>query len=105
MARKSKAQIDLETKMALLKQAKDMGLSSVKIGDVEFQLGQPKEEKPAQKAEERELKAEEILTPPNILDQLTDEEILYYATPFFSELQERKRLAQEAAKQKEAIDG
>lgn len=102
MARKSKTQIDLETKMALLKQAKEMGLTSVKIGDVEFQLGQAKEAKAAPDAQE--LKAEQLVNPPNILDQLSDEELLYYATSYFNELQEKKRLAQEAAKQ-EAMNG
>lgn len=43
-----------------------------------------------------DMKADQIVSPLSVLDQFTDEEILYYATPYFDELQARK----EAQRQK-----
>lgn len=43
-----------------------------------------------------ELRPQDIVVPSSPFDDLSDEEILYYATPYFDELQARK----EAQKQK-----
>jgi hypothetical protein len=37
--------------------------------------------------------------------QFSDEEIMYYATPYFEELQEKKRIRSEQLKTKEDLDG
>lgn len=41
------------------------------------------------------VRAEDILKPPSSLDNLSEEEILYAATPFFDELQAKKALHQD----------
>ena len=45
-----------------------------------------------------ELKAEDILKPPAHLDKLSEEEILYAATPYFDELQSKKQIHEEQLK-------
>lgn len=37
-----------------------------------------------------ETKPEELVKPLSVLDQMSDEEILYYATPYYDELQAQK---------------
>jgi len=49
-----------------------------------------------------ELKADEIVKPISVLDDYTEEEIQYFATPYFDELQEKKRLHQEKIKDQPA---
>lgn len=51
-----------------------------------------------------ELKAEDIVSPLSTLDQFTDEEMLYWASPYFDELQAKKIAHQEALNQ-EAKNG
>ncbi len=48
------------------------------------------------KVEIQELKAEDIVKPLSILDEMTTEEMLFWATPYYDQLQEEKRLHQEA---------
>lgn len=49
-----------------------------------------------------ELKPEEIVKPISVLDEFSEEEIQFYATPYFDELQEKKRLHQEKIKEQPA---
>lgn len=76
---------DLEILKTLVK-AKELGVS---MDDVEAF-------KAKQKVSVPETKAEDIVTPMSILDEFSEEEILFYATPYFDELQNKK----EAQKQK-----
>ncbi len=46
----------------------------------------------ALKPEVPEARAEDIVKPLSSLDDLSQEEVLYYATPYFNELQEKKAL-------------
>ncbi len=56
------------------------------------------------KATVPEMKAEEIVKPMSVLDDLSDEEMLYYATPYFDQIQEEKKI--HAQKLKEGhVDG
>lgn len=45
-----------------------------------------------------DLKPEQIIAPLPVFEELTDEEILYWATPYYDELQRKKELQKEAAK-------
>jgi len=38
-----------------------------------------------------EVSAEDLVRPPSALDEITDEEILYWSTPYYDELQAMKR--------------
>lgn len=48
-----------------------------------------------------EMKSEEIVTPLSTLDDVSDEELLYYATPYYDELQSRKEAHKQALKEQE----
>lgn len=56
------------------------------------QINQPNSMNP----EVKDSKPEELVKPMSVLDELTDKEILFYATPYFDEIQAEK----EAHKQK-----
>ncbi len=72
-------------RLELLDEAKRMGLKSVTIDDVIYEIGSTKQSGPIREAEAREL-----LTPMSVFDDYSDDEILYYATPYFDELQDMK---------------
>lgn len=80
--------------MNLIKQAKELGLASIKIGDVEIVFSQDRTEQKINNAVP-DLEAKDILAPPSPFDDLTDEEVLYFATPHFDELQAAKAKKQE----------
>jgi hypothetical protein len=50
-----------------------------------------------------ESKPEDLVKPLSVFDEPTDEEVLYYATPYYDILQENK--AEMAKKKKESING
>lgn len=81
----------------LLEMARAQGCKSVEVDGIRFEVG----EQPSASGPVPELKAEEIVKPMSVLDDLSEEEIQYYATPYFDELQKRKaaqkqKLADEA---------
>lgn len=43
-----------------------------------------------------DMKAEDIIKPMSIYEEYTDEEIMYWATPYFDELQAQKELQKKA---------
>lgn len=53
----------------------------------------------SKKLEAQELKAEELVNPPSPFDELSDEEVLYYASPYFDEIQARKQAREEQLKE------
>lgn len=53
---------------------------------------------PIQKEPAKEMKAGQIVVPLSIFDEFSEEELKYYATPYFDELQEKKRLMEEIKK-------
>lgn len=51
-----------------------------------------------------ELKAEEIVKPMSIFDEISPEELLFYATPYYDELQRKKEQHAQQLKE-EALNG
>jgi hypothetical protein len=43
-----------------------------------------------------DMKAEDIIRPLSVFEEYTDEEIMYWATPYFDELQAQKELQKKA---------
>ena len=68
--------------LELLIKQKELGITEDEITKMEDYL--------LKKEPVRDLKAEEILSPESELDKMTDEELLYYATPYYEELQIKK---------------
>lgn len=66
--------------------AKSNGCKTVEIDGIKFDLTQ----NTSVSTEVKELKAEEIINPMSILDDLSEDEILYYSTPYYDELQAKK---------------
>lgn len=84
--------------MDLINKAKELGLSSIKFGDTELHFNQS-ETKSVQNVTVPDLEAKDILAPPSPFDDLTDQDILYWSTPYFEELQAEKTRKQEVAKE------
>ena len=80
--------------------AKEQGLSSVEVEGVKFTI--PREENVLRGTELNEADVTKFLSPS--ID-ITDEEILFYSTPYYDELQARKRIKEEQIKMKEDLNG
>ena len=76
---------DLEI-LALLVKAKELGVT---MDDVKAVSRETKQ------TYIPEMKAEDIVKPLSVLDDYSEEEIKYWATPYFDELQARKKLDKE----------
>lgn len=72
--------------MKIMEKARVLGLSTIKIEGMEATLGPVK----AESAPVPEVKAQEIVTPASIFDDISPEELLYYSTPHYDELQAKK---------------
>lgn len=81
----------------ILSEAREMQVESVEIQGIKYTLGSSPIVK---QTYVEDLKPEEIVKPLSVLDEYTEEEILYYATGYFDELQEKK----EAMKKQKAED-
>ena len=83
---------------AIIEFAKTQGLPSVEIDGVVFNLGKPL--KPIEPIAE-DIEATDVVTPLSVLDDMDDDEILYWATPYYDEIQVKKEHMQQAAKDKQ----
>ncbi len=65
----------------------------------------PQEQKtvPVETPAQQDLKAEEIVKPLSALDEYSEDEILYWSTPYFDELQAKKAMRAQQIKDKEDI--
>lgn len=89
----------------LLKEAIELGLKSIELDGVKYEIGQYSpniEQKPVSEEESKALLKALTSTP---LDELTEDEVLYYATPYYDQLQEQKKLRQQQEQDKGAING
>lgn len=82
----------------IIEEARELHLESVEVEGIKYTLGANIERKLTLVPEE---KAEALMKPLSPLDEYTDEEIQFYATPYFDELQARKEAQ---AKQKKEDD-
>lgn len=80
--------------IAVMEKAKELGLKQVKVDGFEASFEDIKNEVPVTIVPDAKL--EEIFKEASALDQVSDDEILYYATPYYDQLQAEK----EAKKQR-----
>lgn len=92
-----------EERLELIKEAKELGLKAVEIEGVRFELGESKPVTNAVPLTEEQAKA--MFTDSMVLDEMSDDEILYYSTPWFDVLQHEKKLKEEQKKLKEDLNG
>lgn len=91
-----KSAIDREKLKDAIDFARENGLKSICIDGVAMEIGEIKEPK----HEPRELTEDEIKKLARAAGEpMSEEEILYYSTPYYDELQARKKAKEEAAKE------
>lgn len=81
-----------------LKFAKENNLKSITVNGIHMELGEDK-------AKIQQMTQQMIDAVFNAPDEYTDEELLFYATPYFDELVAKKKARQESLKQDEATRG
>jgi hypothetical protein len=83
--------------LELIKEAKELGLKSIKIGDisVEFNSVEETTKKAIENNLSGELEAKDLVAPPNKYDELTDEEILFWSSDYGYELEAARKKEQE----------
>lgn len=87
--------------LTILKEAKSLGLTKIKIDGLEAEFTHEPEKTPSPPVPD--VKADEIYQEISKLDQLTDREILFYSTDYYDELQAEKEHRKQQLK--EAQDG
>lgn len=91
-----KSAIDREKLKEAIDFARENGLKSICIDGVTMEIGEIKEPK----HEPRELTEDEIKKLARAAGEpMSEEEILYYSTPYYDELQARKKAKEDAAKE------
>lgn len=85
----------IEEIMKIMSHAKDLGVN-IKVDGIEVLTRG--EEKPVNHSPVPELKAEDIIKPISILDDITEDEILYYSSPYYDEMMAQKEAHKEAIK-------
>jgi len=89
----------------VMEKAKELGLASFKTADFEFTT-QPTTQNVVLtntqiKEPVPELKPEEIINPLSVLDDMDEDEIKYWATPYYDELQAKKEAQRQMIKEQE----
>lgn len=77
---------------ALIKEARELGLKSIEIDGVTYNFDDPKSKTVPT------LEAKDIVNPMSALDDLSEDEILYYATPYYDEMQHNKKIREQQLK-------
>jgi len=90
-----------EKRLELIKEAKELGLKSIEIDGVKYDLGEAPKVNTAEPLTEEQAKA--MFTDTKILDEMSDDEVLYYSTPFYDTLQQEKRTKEEQMKLKKEL--
>ncbi len=82
--------------IAVMTKAKELGVNELKVEGLELRVNAQSpvvvEKISPLKEIPNDLKIEDILAPSSPFDNMSDEELLYYATPYFDELQAKKEL-------------
>lgn len=78
--------------------AREVGCDFIEVSGVKYHI--PIKPKIIEYSD-AELTAEDLVSPMSPLDDLNDEEMLYWATPHFDEMQEQKKLREQQLKEKQ----
>lgn len=84
----------------IMERAKELGVNKFKGGGVEVQFSAPEpiKQEPLPIADEP---TKDFVAPMSVLDDYSDEEIKYFATPYFDELMAKKQARTEELKTEE----
>jgi hypothetical protein len=84
----------------VMEKAKELGVNELKVEGMSLSFAEAMRSAGFKSSEPvPELKAEEIVKPLSAFDDLTEEEIMYYATPRYDEIQAEKAAHQEKLKE------
>lgn len=89
-----------EERIEKILEAKSIGLKAVTIDGVLYDLDGSKPIRPIEVVDSSEAYREE-----SVFDQMTDEEILFWSTPEYDNIQEKKNQHKEHLNNKEVTDG
>lgn len=90
--------IDKEKLKSALEFAKENKIKSIEVDGIRIEVPQ---DLTVEFSSDR--KFEELLKPLSPFDEMTEEEILYYATPYYDELQAKKKAKQEKIKEEQQV--
>lgn len=88
-------------RLQLLKEAKELGMKSIEIDGVKYELSEQKTAQPVQELSEDQVKS--LFSDTKVLDEMSDDEVLYWATPYYDQLQHEKKLQDEQRKLKKDL--
>lgn len=88
-----------EELQSLVEFAKEQNMSSIEIDGVKFNI--PPATNQNKFTEVPELSAEQIVTPLSVLDDMDEDEITYWSTPFYDELIAKKEAQKQMIKEQE----
>ena len=93
--------LNAEEIIKILEKAKELGISTIKVDGLEAHSDTERpQEKSMTEIDDKDLMA--LVSP---LDDFTEEEMLYYATPYFDELQEKKEAMKKQKKEEDELRG
>ena len=79
--------------LELIQKAKELGLQNIEVDGFKASFSPITPTKPTAPSEPNvELKAEDIVTPESAFNSLSDEEIQYWSSPYYEEIQAKKEL-------------
>lgn len=93
-----------EERMALIQEAKESGCSSITIEGVVYTLASVQFDEVIRREPMSEEEIQNAVKKMSVLDEYSEEEILYYSTPYFEQLQAQKELRAKQLKE-EATNG
>lgn len=92
----------LEDKLALIAEARLLGATAITIENIKYDIGPEIKEKIIEPISDQDAKS--LIMPASIFDEMTEEEVLFYHSPYYDELQQKKKLQLEH-KENEAVNG
>jgi len=82
--------------MKLMEKFKDLGLASFEVDGIKMTASIDNKPAKIKIAETQELEAKDIVSPISVFDELDEEDILYWSTPYWDVLQEKKEAMRKA---------
>lgn len=73
-------------RIKLIQEAQELGLKSITIEDITYELGIVSKKNTVVP----DLDAKDIVSPISFLDELSEDEVLYWSSPYYDDLQEQK---------------
>lgn len=83
--------MDKRERIELIEEAKAMGLKSITIEGIVYEFGEPVKGG----GYVADTKAEDLIKPLSVFEEMTDEEILYWSTPYGLELEAKRKRMEE----------